>query len=226
VISAAGSQLRLSTSTALAYRNAEGTFEGSAAAVHLAYEKAGGTLWDLTLTRQQDDLVSGFTPASGTSVGPGRYRADYLKLALTASAGPRVALGGALRAGGYYDGTLYSLALSPEWRASVHLRLSADLELDRIEFATRDQREWSRLVRLRAIASATPRLSLSAVIQASNVSELATANLRLRYNLGEGHDLWVVYNYHLNLDRDRMAPSAPETARAGLLIKYSKSFGT
>jgi hypothetical protein len=52
-----------------------------------------------------------------------------------------------------------------------------------------------------------------------------TANVRVRYNLQEGHDLWVVYGHHLNLDRDRVTPPAPGTARAALLVKYSRSFG-
>ena len=82
-----------------------------------------------------------------------------------------------------------------------------------------------RLARLRVLASATPRLSLSAVLQANGVADLATANLRLRYNVREGHDLWVVYNHDQNLDRDRAEPRMPATARSGLLVKYTRSFG-
>jgi hypothetical protein len=134
-------------------------------------------------------------------------------------------LGGSVQAGGYYDGTLYSLLLTPEWRASAHLRVSADLELTRVSFAGRGEREVSRLARLRVLASATPQLSLSAVIQANALADLATANFRLRYNMSEGHDLWVVYGHLLNLDRDRLSPPAPGTARSSLLVKYTRSFG-
>jgi hypothetical protein len=155
----------------------------------------------------------------------GRYTAHFAQLALVAPTGPRAAVGGSLRAGEFYDGTLYSLALTPEWRASAHLRLSADLQLDRIDFPARGQREWSRLARLRVLASATPRLSLSALLQANSVADLATANVRVRYNMREGHDLWVVYGHHENLDRDRFSPRVPRTARAGLSLKYTHGFG-
>ena len=84
---------------------------------------------------------------------------------------------------------------------------------------------WSPLVRLRALASASPRLSLSAVLQANGVADLATANLRLRYSVREGHDLWLVYNHDQNLDRDRAQSPIPGTARSGLLVKYTRSFG-
>ena len=119
-----------------------------------------------------------------------------------------------MRAGEYYDGRLYSLLLSPEWRASAYLRLSADLQLDRLEFPARDERVWSPLARLRVLASASPRLSFSAVLQANGVADLATANLRLRYSVREGHDLWVVYNHDQNLDRDRGRDSAFRAPRA------------
>jgi hypothetical protein len=106
-----------------------------------------------------------------------------------------------------------------------YLRLSADLQLDRLEFTSRDQRVWSRLARIRLLASASPRLSLSVVLQANSVADLATANIRLRYSVREGHDLWVVYNHDQNLDRDRLEPPMPGTARSGLLVKYTRSFG-
>ena len=141
------------------------------------------------------------------------------------STGPRAVIGGSVRAGEYYDGTLYTLLISPEWRASAHLRVSGDLEIDRVDFPGRDEREWSRLARLRVLASATPQLSLSTVIQVNSLADLATANVRLRYNMREGHDLWVVYGHNLNLDRNRLNPPIPGTARSSLMVKYTRSFG-
>jgi len=225
VVSPAGHQLRASATSAFAYRNGAGTFEGSLASAIVELEKPSGTLWTLTLSRQEDDLIEPFTPVPDASVPTGRYTAGYAEVKLKPSTGPRAVLGGSVRAGEYYDGRLYTLLLSPEWRASAYLRLSADLQLDRMEFASRDERVWSRLARIRVLASASPRLSLSVVLQANSVADLATANIRLRYSVREGHDLWVVYNHDQNLDRDRLEPPMPGTARSGLLVKYTRSFG-
>ncbi len=225
VISGAGHVVRTSLTTAFAYRNAAETFEGSTAAAALALELPGGGVWTLTATRQDDDLLLPFTPTPETSVPAGRHSATFAQLALAAPTGPRAVIGGSVRAGDYYDGSLFSLVLTPEWRASPHLRLAAELQLDRLTFPARGQREWSRLGRLRVLASASPRLSLSTVVQTNSVAHLATANVRFRYNVREGHDLWVVYGHQENLDRDRLSPPAPGTARAGLLVKYTRSFG-
>jgi uncharacterized protein DUF5916 len=226
VVSRQGHQLRASVSSSFAYRNAAGAFDGSVASAILEFEPPSGALWTLTVMRQEDDLLEPFTPVPDASVPAGRYTAGFAELKLKPSTGPRAVVGGSVRAGEYYDGRLYSLVLSPEWRASAHLRLSADLELDRLEFPAREERVWSPLARLRVLASANPRLSFSAVLQANGTADLATANLRLRYSVSEGHDLWVVYNHDQNLDRDRWPEARiPGTARSGLLVKYTRSFG-
>jgi hypothetical protein len=225
VISPAGHQLRAGAASAFAYRNAAGTFDGSVTSAVLELEPPSGALWTMTLTRQEDDLLAPFTPVPDASVPAGRHVAAFAELKLKPSTGPRAVVGGSVRAGEYYDGRLYSLLLSPEWRASAHLRLSADLQLDRLEFPSRGERVWSRLARLRVLASANPRLSLSAVLQANGTADLATANLRVRYSVSEGHDLWVVYNHDQNIDRDRADTPIPGTARSGLLVKYTRSFG-
>ena len=113
-------------------------------------------------------------------------------MTFTPPAGPSAVVGGSLRGGEFYDGTLYSAVVSPEWRASAHLRVGADVQLDRLDFIARGEREWSKLARLRVMAAASPRLMFTAVFQSSSVARLGQANARLRYNVSEGHDLWVV----------------------------------
>jgi hypothetical protein len=224
-VTGAGRVVRTSLVTSGAWHNAAGTFEGSHAAAVVALENPGGTTWTVTAARQEDDLLAPFIPTPNTTVPAGRHTASYAQVALVASSGPRAVVGGSVRAGEYFDGKLYSLVVAPEWRASAHLRMSAEFQVDRIEFASRDEREWSRLARLRVMAAASPRLMLSAVIQSNSLAHLATGNVRVRYNLGEGNDLWVVYGHHENLARDRAAPRLPGTAAAGVLMKFTRSFG-
>jgi drug/metabolite transporter (DMT)-like permease len=225
VVTPEGHVVRTSVATTGAWRNSAESFEGSAVAAIVALEQPGGSVWTLTAARQDDDLLLPFAPTPGTSVPAGRYAASYGQLTLATSTGPRIVVGGTARAGEYFDGHLYSLALTPEWRASAHLRVAAEVQLDRLDFPGRDEHEWSRLGRLRVLAAASPRLTLSAVVQAHSLVKAATANLRLRYNASEGNDLWVVYGHQSNLDRDRVAPRVPATAGAGLLVKFTRLFG-
>jgi len=215
-----------SAATAFVYRNAASSFEGATGAAVLALQLPTGATWTLTASRQDDDLLLPFVPIPGTSVPAGRHSAVFAQLGMTPPGGPPLVVGGSVRAGDYYDGSLYSLVLSPEWRASSHLRLAGEVQIDRLDFPVRGERAWSKLARLKVLASASPRLSFSAVLQASSVAERATGNLRLRYNPREGHDLWIVYGHQMNLDRDRTTPRAPGTAQAGLLVKYARSFGS
>lgn len=226
VVSGAGHVLRGAVSSAFVYRNADAAFDASTVAALAEVELPTGATGKLSLIQQDDHLVVPFAPTNETSVPVGRYAARFARLDFTPATGPSAVLGAALRGGEYYDGTLYSMTLSPEWRASAHLRMSADVQLDRLDFGARDQREWSRLARLRVFAAASPRLMVTALVQASSVARLGQANARVRYNFSEGSDLWIVYGHLENLDRDHVTPLAPRTARAGLMLKYTRSYGS
>ncbi|HEU4993812.1 MAG TPA: EamA family transporter [Gemmatimonadaceae bacterium] len=226
VVSSAGHVLRGGVTSAFVYRNADAAFDASQVAAVLELELPTGAVGKVSVTQQDDDLLVPFAPTNETSVPVGRYAARYGRLDFTPSGGSSMVVGGTLRGGEFYDGTLYSATVSPEWRASAHLRVGADVQLDRLDFQSRDQREWSKLARLRVLAAASPRLMLTTVVQASSVARLGQVNARLRYNLSEGHDLWIVYTHLANLERDRTTPLTPATARAGLLVKYTRSYGT
>ena len=52
-------------------------------------------------------------------------------------------------------------------------------------------------------------------------------NVRLRYNVAEGTDLWLVYNEGLDTDRtlDTVArPIVPLSLSRALILKYSHTF--
>jgi hypothetical protein len=225
-IAGSGRRLRARVAGSLVQGNVSRAFESSTLVSRLEHEAAGGAVWSLEVSRQEDELRAPFAPAPGTSVPVGRHAGYTAQIAFAPSTGPRAVISAALRAGDYYDGTIVSFLAGPEWRASAHLRISGEVQLDRIEFDARAERATSALLRLRVLASASPAVSFSGVFQVNTLADMATGNVRLRWNLREGHDLWVVYGHQQNLDRDRVAPVLPGTARAALLVKYARSFGT
>jgi hypothetical protein len=125
----------------------------------------------------------------------------------------------------FYDGRLWNVGVSPVWNVSPHLTLVASYGLNVVRFPARDEGFDSHLAQLRVQTALDTRLSMSAFLQYSSVSDLGAANVRLRYNLAEGRDLWVVWDEGLRLDRDRLDPRPPLSTRRALLVKYSQTFG-
>lgn len=60
----------------------------------------------------------------------------------------------------------------------------------------------THLARIRVRAMLSTRLSVTGFAQYRSTSGGATANLGVRYNPSEGHDLFLVFDEGLNLRRD------------------------
>jgi len=125
------------------------------------------------------------------------------------------------RYGTFYDGRQLTLNLMPGWRASSHLELRAEYQVNRISFPARDQVFNADLIRLRANAALNTSLSANALLQYSTVADAVLGNIRVRYNFGEGRDLYLVYNTALNTDRRAGDPTLPLTSDRVLMVKVS-----
>ncbi|HCC71062.1 MAG TPA: hypothetical protein DEQ09_07930 [Bacteroidales bacterium] len=68
------------------------------------------------------------------------------------------------------------------------------------------------------------KLSISAFIQYSSVSEFITSNIRLRYNPREGNDLYIIYDEGFNTDRYREIPVMPVSRIRTIMLKYTYTF--
>jgi hypothetical protein len=130
-----------------------------------------------------------------------------------------------LTAGSFYDGTRIGLAFSPTWTQSKHLELGAGYEVNRLEFADRDQSATTHLAQLRVQTALNTQVSLSALAQYSNVAELGSVNARFRYHFREGTDLWIVYNEGFHTERDLVdVPRLPLSSGRTLMVKYTHTF--
>jgi len=67
-------------------------------------------------------------------------------------------------------------------------------------------------------------LSLNAFVQYNTAADIVASNVRFRYNMAEGNDLWVVYTENLNTDRFRDSPALPVSRNRTLLLKYTHTF--
>ncbi|MDX1740071.1 MAG: DUF5916 domain-containing protein, partial [Rhodothermales bacterium] len=126
--------------------------------------------------------------------------------------------------GRFYDGNAMSIDVEPTWNVSRFIELGGEVELTRLRFPDRDQSFDFVLARLRGQLAFNPKTSVSAFLQYSSAADLITANVRFRWNLREGQDLWIVYNEVTNSDRHRDLPILPRVDSRALLVKYTHTF--
>ena len=125
-----------------------------------------------------------------------------------------------LEMGSFYDGWLYSLALSPSWYVSKHFQLSLQYSFNYGEFSERDDQLRFHVVRLNLGTALNRKLSTNALVQYNSAADLFAANVRFRYNFREGQDLWVVFNSGTNTNRNDYIPKLPSINSQSILVKY------
>lgn len=131
------------------------------------------------------------------------------------------------RAGTYFDGQRQQVLLSPTWNVSKHLELGAGYQMTRLRFGVRDEKADIHLLRFRIRTALDIRASGNAVIQYNSTTDRLDLNLRLRYNVREGTDLWIVYNEGLDMERAPSRfdlPSDPRSRARAVIVKYSHTF--
>lgn len=157
---------------------------------------------------------------------PGAHNFAELWFNFQPAPGPRLRALVDARIGGFYDGWRTQIHVEPTWNLSRHLEIGGVYELNRIRFPDRGTGLDVHLARLRIGAAANARLSAVALVQLNSVDDRVGVNLRLRYNLREGSDIWLVYDEGFNTDRDTAAgmPRLPLSDARFFRVKVTHTF--
>ena len=126
--------------------------------------------------------------------------------------------------GQYYDGNQVTLAVSTTVKVGAILSLDPTLEYDRIRFPTRNQSFTGRIAGIRALIMLNNKLSVTSLVQYSNIAHGIVTNIRLRYNPKEGNDFYFVFNEGRNIELNREFPVLNPVANRSILIKYTYTF--
>jgi hypothetical protein len=126
--------------------------------------------------------------------------------------------------GQYYDGNQITVRLMSTIKLGALLSLQPAYEYDRIRFPTRDQSFTGHIAGLKSILMLNNKLSISALVEYSNIVHGLVTNLRLRFNPKEGNDLYLVFNEGRNIELNRTTPDLNPVANRGILIKYTYTF--
>ncbi len=131
---------------------------------------------------------------------------------------------GQFELGQFYDGTRFSLTLSPTWNINSSIALSGMYQINWLDFKKRNQEFQGHIGQLKLLYMFSTKLSASAFIQYNSEIEAVISNFRLRYNPREGHDFYIVYNEGTNTLLDQEDPVKPRTSSRTLLLKYTYTF--
>jgi hypothetical protein len=126
--------------------------------------------------------------------------------------------------GPFFDGWRWQGEVQPTWNPSPHLELGGTYQVNLVRFPDRGGRFVAHVARARVRLALNTKVSTNAFLQYNSAASVATADVRFRYNFGQGNDLWVVYNERLNRDRTRTAPPLPRTDARSVLLKYTYTF--
>lgn len=220
----AGSRLRRHSaglSGGLFRNNSDGRLDMATATAQWTYESAAGSAGSVQLNATRDELAAPYSLPNGVQVPAGAHAATTVSLNHRTPLGRSFVAQLGLKAGGFFDGWRVAPKLAPTWYVSPHLELGGDYELNRIRFPERGDEFTSHVLRLRARTALDARWSASALVQYSSAAERLSANARLRFNVREGTDLWVVLDEGYRLDWDRSGALLPPPSGRSILVKYT-----
>jgi hypothetical protein len=209
------------------FRNTDGEIESGQYAFWLQWDtKAGGGGW-LEPKWFRESVLVPFTIGGKVHIPAGRHDFADLQIVNTMPAGMKLRADVDFRTGTYFDGRRTQVILSPTWNVSPHLELGAVYQLTRLRFESRGEKADIQLLRLRIRTALDARASGNAFVQYNSTTNRVDVNVRLRYNVAEGTDLWIVYNEGLDVAREPARTGIagdPFSLSRALIVKYSHTF--
>ncbi|MCB0278802.1 MAG: hypothetical protein KDD94_04825, partial [Calditrichaeota bacterium] len=177
----------------------------------------GGSL-DFSVRRNYDKPAMAFPISSSIIIPVGQYTFYSYGLSYTMSETSNWRVNPSVTLGDYYDGKQIQFSINPIWNLSRYLEISGIYIYNKIDFESRNQSLRADLARLNILASFNSEISLTSLIQYDKVSEQVAANVRLRYNFREGHDLYLVFN------GSKPTISSTQLDQTRFVVKYSYTF--
>ncbi len=211
-------------------RNAGGGIESAEVGPEWEYAARSGAGALVEAKLVYEDLLVPFALSEDVFVPAGSYRFYRIGISYHETHTRLFQLRPAVNGGSFYDGSQVTVQLSPVLYVSEHLEMAGSYQYSRIRFPEHSgavdssRRLDAHVARLRIGTALNTQLSTNIFLQYNSLRDVFSANVRFRYNLREGNDLWIVYNEGLNSDRRRFDPVLPLVDNRTVLVKYTHTF--
>lgn len=215
----------LSLESVIFRRNGDGRIESAEIGPFWEWAAKSGEGGTVEARVVYEDLLVPFALSSNATIPAGSYTFFRVGASYHETHTQLIQTKPQLEVGTFYDGWQMTAAVNPVWYVSPHLELSGGYQYSRVRFPDRNEGLDAHLVRLRIGTALNTQISTTAFLQYNSERKAMSANVRFRYNIREGNDLWIVYNEGLNTDRYRVDPALLLTDNRTLLLKYTHTFG-
>ncbi|MFB6248813.1 MAG: DUF5916 domain-containing protein [Salinibacter sp.] len=211
-------------SGAVALRNDDGSVQSARVEHEWGIEFNDGRTLEADAEVRVEDLRRPLSFPEATTVPAGRYTFGSVGVRHRAPEGQLLRTEASTSVGSFFDGWRWQGEVRPTWNPSPHLELGGTYQVNLVRFPDRDRRFVAHVARARVRVALNKQVSTNAFLQYNSAASVATADVRFRYNFGQGNDLWIVYNERLNRDRRRASPTLPRTDARSILLKYTYTF--
>lgn len=208
-------------------RNQDGSIESAEAGPNWEYAARNGTGLSIEAKVHFEDLRVPFSLSDDTGIPAGRYTFYRFSASFRETHTRLFQVRPTVTAGTFYDGSQVTAEVAPVWYVSPHLELAGNYQYSRIRFPDRPSNSErgakldAHLARLRVGTALNTRVSANIFIQYNGLLDALSANVRFRYNLREGNDLWIVYNQGVNTNPARYDPRLLLLDNQTVLLKYT-----
>lgn len=157
--------------------------------------------------------------ADGVVIAPGTYRWERGEFELTTSSARPLGLALKVKDGGFYTGHRRDYEGTLTWRASRHFFASLDGKMSDIRLATGGFTTW--VARFQAKYLFSPDLTLNALTQYDSKSRTLGLNVRLKWTVQPGNELFLVWNQGYAEENEHWRPTSTQlTTKAAWTLRF------
>ena len=185
--------------------------------------RKGAWMW-IDFRGFSEDLLESFELGDGVEVPMGNYSWAGVSAGFNLPQGRNIHLWGNGYVGQFYDGQRLRTRLGPQWTASKNFTVGVTYEFNAIRFPVRNDELLIHLAQLRLVWSFNSKISTDLFTQISSMDEIVSSNLRFRYNMREGTDLYVVFSDSMWTNRFQEGVWLPRSDSRSVVVKYSQTW--